>query len=420
MKRIVALLLIICFTIPLAYSVSATTEDIQVSTSAIEYSAALNERYTDEYQSMFGVPNYTITNFGVNISSIASDGSITANITVAINQNLLALTATGNAQLYSGGYAGVLDTYISIDGLYKPMTVDFMYFSPNENFTVVSIGSIGESLPNAFFFGEYTHSISSISSCHTQAVTARQNAIAEFESTPSLVDSTSTSSVDATVRYQSTSTYSESGYELVTISLYHANELRNQSSMSVYAKVNSHTSSFESFLKNVHGYDAVLSSLIAYPDSFEIRIIPSDGYLHSNGVVQPTANSTSTTVSIPAYLPVVGFFTFSIPITMTTTTITYSPIAVSAVYSDSIIKWNVYKRYGWTPANMDGYYDDNSGAAVRAGYTYEGNVTREFETAMGATGKVRYEFIYSILDSPMTLHWWTEYALCSNVLTIVP
>ena len=84
--------------------------------------------------------------------------------------------------------------------------------------------------------------------------------------------------------------------------------------MTVYAKVNSHTGSFKEYLKNVLGYNNALYTLTVYPDSYMIEIIGADKYLHSNGVVLPVAGATSQTMTFPAYLPYIGFFTFGVPI----------------------------------------------------------------------------------------------------------
>lgn len=70
---------------------------------------------------------------------------------------------------------------------------------------------------------------------------------------------------------------------------------------------------------------------------------------------------------------------------------------------------------------MDGYYDDPEGGVVYARYTYEGNVTSNTRVSIGAYGSVRYEYIYTnIFGSSMTLHLWTDEALCANGLMIIP
>ena len=82
---------------------------------------------------------------------------------------------------------------------------------------------------------------------------------------------------------------------------------------------------------------------------------------------------------------------------------------------------NIYKRYGWNASTLDGYYDDKADGTVRTEYKYEGNVTGNIKTTMGAYGQVRYEYVYTpLFASGMTLHMWSEKALCAKSLTIVP
>lgn len=106
---------------------------------------------------------------------------------------------------------------------------------------------------------------------------------------------------------------------------------------------------------------------------------------------------------------------------MSSTTIDYRGVAINPIYNDNIITWNIYKRYGRNASTLDGYYDDAAGGVVRAGYTYEANVTSNINSTMGAYGSVRYEYVYTpILTEGMTLHIWSEEAMCANSLIIVP
>ena len=152
-----------------------------------------------------------------------------------------------------------------------------------------------------------------------------------------------------------------------------------------------------------------------------IEMIGTDKYLHSNRVVVPTTGTTSMTLTFPAYLPYIGFFTFGVPITMSSTSVEYRGVATNPVYNDNIITWNVYKRNGWTANDLDGDHEDATGAVVKAIYTYEGNVTSNISAVMGAYGAIRYEYVYTnFLGSGMTLHTWTEEALCAKSFLIVP
>ena len=70
---------------------------------------------------------------------------------------------------------------------------------------------------------------------------------------------------------------------------------------------------------------------------------------------------------------------------------------------------------------MDGDYTTETGGCVMAGYTYEDNVTSNRSSVIGAYGAIRYEYVYTpFLGSSMTLHMWSDDAICAGSLTIVP
>ena len=327
-----------------------------------------------------------------------------------------------NAKGYVGVFDGVIENYYaSYTNIVEKdkstrVTVDVNYLSNDENFTAITIGSAGDDIePKIIFFGEYTDSIRKLCNSKSADVIEKRNK-ANLDTSQSVP-----LSVDAATRFQATNTKTASGYSVATVSIYYANELRNQSSMSVYAKVNSHTSEFEDYLVDVHGFDGALSSLIVYPDSWKIETVGADKYLHSNGIMNPTESTTSVTMTFPAYLPYIGFFTFNIPLTMNSVSISTRGVAVDPIYSNNIITWDVFKRYGWNASSMDGDYTTETGGCVMAGYTYEDNVTSNRSSVIGAYGAIRYEYVYTpFLGSSMTLHMWSDDAICAGSLTIVP
>ncbi|MGN1047538.1 MAG: hypothetical protein ACI4QZ_02910 [Eubacteriales bacterium] len=401
----------------------ATIKEIEDnSSSKIEYSAFINGNYNKCFNTKDkDQRNYKITQIDCSINNLVNSKEATGNLSMVVNNKIVSTNVIGTIEYFSqkNGYVGVLDGFALIDNVVESITLDFMYINKNNNFTALTIGCAGDILPQIVFLGEYTDELSELSTLNTNKILAEKNDDVLLDSYTEL--SETNNSVDATTRFQATSTKVVSGYETVTISLYHADELRNQSSMSVYAKVNSHSDSFKEYLKDVHGYDASQSSLIVYPDSYMIEVVGADKFLHSNGFVSPTAGTTSQTMTFPAYLPYVGFFTFGVPITMTSTTVDFRGVAVNAIYDDNIITWNIYKRYGWSQSTLDGYYDDAAGGIVRAGFTYESDVTSNITSTMGAYGQIRYEYVYTpFLASPITLHMWTDKVLCVDDFTIVP
>lgn len=386
----------------------------------IEFSATLNEVFTQassqKKKKNVVSREYEITDIFLSLNKLSTTSYVNgeASLNIRGEKIYVDLIGTLNYFIDQNGYVGVFDGTTFIDDVEEQITIDMLYINEKINFIAVTIGCAGDIIPQILFFGEYSDSISALSSANIKKITSER---IEQHNSSTIRETT----VDATTQFQSTRTNTANGYETVTISLYHANELRNQSSMSVYAKVNSHTASFENYLADVHGYDGLFSSLSVYPDSYMIEIAGGSKHLHSNGIVSPTSGSTSQTLTFPAYLPAIGFFTFGVPITMTSTAITYRGIAISPIYNDNIIKWEVYKRSGWNASTLDGYYDEAAGGVVRAGYTFESNVTSNFDTSMGAYGQVRYEYTYTpILGASVTLHMWTEDVMCANNLVIVP
>jgi hypothetical protein len=329
-----------------------------------------------------------------------------------------------DANGYVGVFDGILYDYYALtekdnnEPSITRVTVDVNYISAEDNFTAITIGAAGADVePTISFFGEYSDSIGKLCEQKRIDVLNKRSSVLQ----DSAVSSNEPLSVDAATRFQSTATKTASGYSVATISIYYANELRNQSSMSVYAKVNSHTADFKDYLADVHGYDGALSSLIVYPDSWMIETVGADKYLHSNGVINPTASTTSVTLTFPAYLPYIGFFTFNIPLTMTSVSIATRGVAGSPIYSDNIITWDVFMRNGWNASTMDGDYTTETGGCVMVGYTYEDNVTVNRSSSMGAYGAIRYEYVYTpFMGSSITLHMWSDDAICASSLTIVP
>lgn len=391
----------------------------------IEFITEINEAYTGSFRTNIVKyseenkdRNYAVNKIGLWCEVTDNNQMIQGILTCYINDEYINVDVKGQISYYSEeeGYVAVLDGIGVIDGNEEMITVDMIYHNSKDVFTAITIGSAGKLNPQIIFFGTYTDCIANLSEANIELSLKSKVPENEQIDIPNMLQS-----VDATTKFQATKTNYISQYESVTISLYHADELRNQSSMSVYAKVNSHTDSFKKYLINELGYNAFGSSLTVYPDSYMIKIVGADKYLHSNGNITPTSASTSVDVTFPAYLPYVGFFTFGVPITTNKVDVNYSGIATGAVYNNNIIQWDVYTWLGWTPTQMDGYYNTKEGGIAFAGYQYEGNVTSNQSSVMGAYGKIRYEYVYSqYTGAEMTLHTWTDDVWCSSSLTIVP
>jgi hypothetical protein len=319
-------------------------------------------------------------------------------------------------------YRNGLERYVNNEYYMQRVVLDINYIPKSgDNFSTLTIGSIGQTVPTILFFGDYTDAL--------QKITAKYIKISNTRSAASDIktDTEVTAyAVDGDLRFQSKAYVNTSNGYVACVSLYHANELRNQGNMTVAAKVNSNSLNFRNYLKYSLGFNVPGSTIITYPDSFNIEIVGADGKLHSTRSVAP--NNSQTTVNFPltVYIPRYGWITIDIPITMSSTSVAYRPVAVNPIFSDSIVTWDIFKRYGWNLQDMDfvtaNPEKENTGMRVKSIYTYEGNVTNSFKTSMGAYGSIRYEYSYYLpgVPNPSISHMWTSEALTANSLTIVP
>lgn len=391
----------------------------------IEFAAQINDGFSNvnasTYSTLSEDNSSRVTAIACSVVISNDRNRIEGDVYLTTVADTIQVKTSGTVEYFddAGGYASVMDGLAFIDGAYKHVTIDMLYINENDNFTALTIGRAGKEIPVIYFYGQFSENISSLSEQNVEKT--RVEMVAESVATENDYPQMRSTSVDATTRFQSTDTLTSSGYEMVTISLYHANELRNQSTMSVYAKVNSHSAAFKEYMINELGFDAWGSTLIVYPDTYTVEIIGADKYLHTDGVVTPTSNVESYDLTFYAYVPEIGIISFGFPIITSSTSVEFRGIATDPVYNNNIVSWNVYRQYGWNSWDMDGYYDDPEGGVVYARYTYEGNVTSNTRVSIGAYGSVRYEYIYTnIFGSSMTLHLWTDEALCANGLMIIP
>ncbi len=418
-KRLILSLLIIVITLSNLNLCSFTTLE---TANMIQFTSSpnnqLNKSQTNTLQYSSSTENekrnYTVSSISVSIQNLKSTCATKASITITFPEKQISVPATGKIDSYdTNGYVGVLDAVISYNNKIEQLTLDFNYISKSETFSVLTIGCAGKIAPQIIYFGEFSSNISKLSALNVQA---KKGSVPSNETQSN--DSVMSTAVDATIRLQGYDTIDASGYDAATIAIYHANEIENQNTMSVYAKVNSHCSEFKSYLKNVHGFTT--GSLTVYPDTYRIEIISNDKYLHSTGLVTPSNGSVVQNLTFPAYIPYYGWTTFGVPLTMSSTTVTTRTIEIGGIYNDNIVSWNIYKLYGWNSADIDGYEDDPSGGVVRTNYIYEGNVTDESYAYMGAFGQVRYEYVNTIWGSSTTLHMWSDEVLCLSELTVLP
>lgn len=198
-------------------SFSATPNDI--------YTQAVNSKTVDKTDS-------SVNSISINIYDVVSDGQTSATLTLNFDSKSVVVGMTGTIKRYSSvkGYVGVFDGVATINGEEEQITADVNYLSDEEHFTAITIGCAGDKVPQIEFFGSFTDAISELA---TLEIKSNEELYVSSQNNNSIItdELLSTTAVDATTRLQSTGTKVSSGYETATISLYHANELRNQGVM---------------------------------------------------------------------------------------------------------------------------------------------------------------------------------------------
>lgn len=230
----------------------------------------------------------------------------------------------------------------------------------------------------------------------------------------------SVAAVDGTCKYQGYDTVYLGNKMAGVLSVFHADELRNQGNMSTYVKVNTKSSLVESYIEDDLGFGSY--TMMAYPDTFNISICGNNNNLHAvTNSYTPQNNSTSATISIPVYGgSVIGLQFVSFDVTMSSTTVTTSKYSSSSPHQNNKLSWEIYRRNGWNPDTFDGGYATESGMTVASTYTYEGNVTSNVTRSMTATGSIRYEYWIMIMGNLSSYHLSTDTMSKTTNVTICP
>lgn len=323
----------------------------------------------------------------------------------------------------SNGYIGCFSGNIEENSQMVSVIADITYINEKDFLVILTIGDATEtSIPIIEFYGGLSKDISDISNKYSEKrmrfYEENKKGISDDISEHNFNNSQSfLNSVDAETRLKGSSTVSAGNYIVGRIDFYCANELRNQSTMSTYARGASYSSNFRNYLINNHGFTQ--GSIAVYPDTFVMEIAGLNKQLHSTRSVNPNNGSTSVNLTFPAYLPHIGYFTFSIPMTMSSTSVDFAAIPDS-YYNDNLVRWNMYRRYGFSNSVEYKTNTENYGMAVHTRLTYEGNVTSSFNTLAGANCRIRYEYIHTVAGNSFTFHMWTGYASKDVSIKIIP
>lgn len=319
-----------------------------------------------------------------------------------------------NIEGYIGVYEGSLDdgTHIIVDAVY----------TAEEVFVAITLGFLGTEDFAVMFYGDLTNRLKLISNMHAAEVCANQETSDDNLVADVAPETVAVPYVQAETIFQGTSSvYSDvsARYLFGVTSVYHADELRNQGVMPIYAKVNTQCDVVEEYLINEEDFSGTLT---VYPDTFNISICGNDNNLHAiNNTYTPESNSTSATISIPVYGgSVIGLQFISHDILMTSTNVTVSKYTTTSQHPNNKVSWEIYKRFGWGSSETDGYPSSEAGMVVSADYTYSGNVSSSFDVYMNTKSSIRYEYTQYILGNSITLHLSTNEMSATTLLSIVP
>ena len=324
------------------------------------------------------------------------------------------------------GYVGVYEGFLSplqnkslaldSEGM-LPVIADIT-FSSSEMFAVITLGYATETMnPDILFYGDYSSRIAQFSNENAKLTLSKAE---EQASQNDGDEDVQPLRVDGTCRYKGSTSVYMGSHLAGRLSVFHANELRNQGNMSAYAKVNTNSSAVKDYIIDDLGFGSY--TVTAYPDTFNISICGNHNDFHAvTNSYTPQNNSTSATISIPVYGgSVIGVQFISFDITMSSTTVTPSKYSSSSQHPNNKLSWSIYKRNGWNPGTFDGDYTTETGMTVSSTYTYEGNVTSNLSRSMTSTGSIRYEYWIMIMGNLSSYHVSTSTMSKTTYVTICP
>ena len=318
--------------------------------------------------------------------------------------------ATENETGYIGVYNGFIPTIssrnlcISKDGL-LPVTANIV-FTNHEMKASLTLGYAGENIdPDILYYGDDTETLNAILCAKIERKLMKETTRDDIGGDDG--GGIPSPTVDGTCRYKGSANGYQQSYLVSNLSVFHANELRNQGLMSVYAKLNTSSASVLNYIKNHLRFD---TAILVYPEQFSISICGNHNDFHAvTNSYTPQNNSTSAPLNIPFYLgSTLGVQWITLNITMTSTTVTPSRYSSDSPHPNNRLTWDIYKRNGWSPTEMDGNYTTSKGMTAAASYTYEGNVNSVLARSLTSTGTICYEFYGYWGPTPYWHSFWTN------------
>lgn len=428
MKKNISLLLAIVFCFSF-FTVTASADSADTgNTDSDFYISKVLSQNTIVMDEVFGdtVQDRLDEESSVQVSINPDKESVTITLLYKDTENTAVLSGTvDEIETTSGiGYVGVYEGFISpVQGRtlalnengQLPLIADIT-FNDSDIWVVLTLGYATETMvPDILFYGDYSNQIADISNINATRSLEEAQLRQAIEH-----ESVTTTAVDGTCKYQGYATVYLGSKMAGVLSVFHADELKNQGNMTTYVKVNTKSSLVENYVEDDLDYGS--NALTAYPDTFNISLCGNNNDFHAvTNSYTPQNNTTSATISIPVYGgSVVGLQFVSYDVIMSSTTVTTSKYSSSSPHQNNKLSWEIYRRNGWNPDTFDGGYATETSMTVAATYTYEGNVTSNVTRSMTATGSIRYEYWIMIAGNMTSHHLTTGTMTKTTSVTICP
>lgn len=286
-------------------------------------------------------------------------------------------------------------------------------FCGDSTFFTLVIGEISETTePIVKAYGVYDSAIDSVERAYSSAIIAAQESA--NVANVAVASAASARAVAAEVTFQKSVDFTVGGLKLGEMSLFFANEQKNQLPADYFVKLNTNTSNAVTYARDY--FDISDSDVVvAQPTYFYAKILSSYDKLYMrSGDWSPTTGSSTVTFTIPYYIPNTGLAgTVDVPVT--TSSVTATP-KTPATIGYRAVEWVARSTYGFSGTN--GTYLSQSGMAFDAYYTHASSATANYNATITATGNMEYLIIAE--DSTyLTQHTYTLTLSQKSVLDTV-
>lgn len=419
---------ICCFTIG---SVSAVTQDNQsyINKVLLRNQSALSGNgdviLVGDELSISIARSFHLASIAMNYSGDMYSGNLSGSInSVNVNQT------DGYVGVYSG-FLSHLNTGSPDSSIYVDITA---IFNSTEIVAIVSVGVLTDnSFPEIAMYGEFSASLSQISSCYINEHlntslndTEFENIeVSEVEDESQIAYAANSSGVDLSLQHRGPYYKNKNGYNLFCLNLFYPRNLINGQEMEVHARVNTTVNSFIGYLREVEGYDNEVKGIALNAEPYYIDI--SIGGCHQDYILQQNECLPQTGQNM-IKMPIIWLNLQGDGITISTLSLPIDRVSLSAtkyVNADQTIPWNQTANWTihnslWDEDSLEGDVYSRSEATALAVLKYSGNITQSVSRTLSVKCAVRYQVNLQVNVGPVPVVITTgEYSL-SPTITVYP